>query len=54
MSDRLLRIVLPVVVLTLVILAALGAAVYGGIVLALFGRGWLKAFRARRAAPKLS
>ena len=41
-------------VFTLVILAALGAVVYGGIVLALFGRGWLKAFRARRAAPKLS
>jgi len=34
--------------LTLAIVGILGAAVYGGIVLALFGRGWLKAFRARR------
>jgi putative peptidoglycan lipid II flippase len=32
-------------VLTLGTLAALGAAVYGGIILALFGREWLKAFR---------
>jgi putative peptidoglycan lipid II flippase len=32
-------------VLTLASLAALGAAVYGGIVLALFGGEWLKAFR---------
>jgi putative peptidoglycan lipid II flippase len=41
-------------VLALMILAMLGAVVYGGIVFALFGRGWLKAFRARRGAPKLS
>jgi putative peptidoglycan lipid II flippase len=34
-------------ILTLVVLGAIGAAVYGGIVLALFGRDWLKAFRAR-------
>jgi hypothetical protein len=34
--------------LTLIALAAIGGAVYGGIVLALFGRDWLKAFRARR------
>jgi putative peptidoglycan lipid II flippase len=34
--------------LTLLIVGALGSAVYGGIVLALFGRDWLKAFRARR------
>jgi hypothetical protein len=33
--------------LTLVALAIIGGAVYGGIVLALFGRDWLKAFRAR-------
>ena len=32
-------------VLTLGSLAMLGAAVYGGIVLALFGGEWLKAFR---------
>jgi len=30
------------------VLAALGAVVYGGIVLVLFGSGWLAAFRARR------
>ena len=34
--------------LTLAIVGALGAIVYGGIVLALSGREWLKAFRARR------
>ena len=34
--------------LTLLIVGTLGSAVYGGIVLALFGRDWLKAFRARR------
>ncbi|MGN6573914.1 MAG: murein biosynthesis integral membrane protein MurJ, partial [Pseudolabrys sp.] len=34
--------------LTLAIVGTLGAAVYGGIVFALFGRDWLKAFRARR------
>jgi len=34
--------------LTLAILGTISAAVYGGIVLALFGPGWLKAFRARR------
>jgi putative peptidoglycan lipid II flippase len=33
--------------LTLLALAVLGGVVYGGIVLALFGRDWLKAFRAR-------
>jgi putative peptidoglycan lipid II flippase len=35
-------------VLTLVALAGLAAAVYGAIVLALFGGEWLKAFRRRR------
>jgi putative peptidoglycan lipid II flippase len=30
------------------VLAVLGAVVYGGIVLLLFGSGWLAAFRARR------
>ena len=34
--------------LTLLIVGALGSAAYFGIVLALFGRDWLKAFRARR------
>jgi hypothetical protein len=34
-------------VLRLAIQVMLGGAIYGGIVLALFGRGWLKAFRAR-------
>src|SRR6185369_8638075 len=29
-------------------LAAIGALVYGGVVLILFGRGWLAAFRSRR------
>ncbi len=32
----------------LALLAAIGAAVYGGIVLALFGARWLAAFRARQ------
>jgi putative peptidoglycan lipid II flippase len=32
----------------LAMLAAIGGAVYGGIVLVLFGRSWLEAFRARR------
>jgi putative peptidoglycan lipid II flippase len=32
----------------LAVLVAIGAAVYGGIVLALFGSRWLGAFRARR------
>jgi putative peptidoglycan lipid II flippase len=36
----------------LALLAALGAVVYGGFVLALFGRQWLEAFR-RPAAPPL-
>ena len=35
-------------VVTLALMAAIGGAVYGGIVLALFGPGWLAAFRARR------
>ena len=35
-------------VATLALLAAIGAVIYGGIVLILFGRGWLAAFRARR------
>ena len=34
--------------LTLTVVGTLGAVVYGGIVFALFGRDWLKAFRARR------
>jgi uncharacterized protein (DUF2062 family) len=34
--------------LMLVVLGAIGTAVYGGIILALFGRSWLKVFRARR------
>ena len=34
--------------LTLAILGSIATAVYGGIVLALFGSDWLKAFRARR------
>ena len=34
--------------LTLAVIGTLGAAVYGGIVFALFGRDWLNAFRARR------
>ena len=34
-------------VATLVVLIAIGGGLYGGIVLVLFGRGWLKAFRAR-------
>ncbi len=34
--------------LALAVLGLLGAAVYGGVILALFGRGWLKFFRARR------
>jgi putative peptidoglycan lipid II flippase len=32
---------------TLALLAAIGGAVYGGIVLALFGRQWLATFRSR-------
>jgi putative peptidoglycan lipid II flippase len=36
----------------LALLAAIGAVVYGGVVLALFGRQWLEAFR-RPAAPPL-
>jgi putative peptidoglycan lipid II flippase len=32
---------------TLAVLAAIGGAVYGGIVLAMFGRSWLAAFQAR-------
>ncbi len=39
-------------VVRLVLLVAIGAVVYGGVVLALFGRQWLKAFR-RPAAPPL-
>jgi putative peptidoglycan lipid II flippase len=35
-------------VATLAVLAALGGSLYGGVVLALFGRGWLAAFQARR------
>jgi putative peptidoglycan lipid II flippase len=35
-------------VVILALLAAIGGGVYGGIVLILFGRGWLAAFRARR------
>ncbi len=35
-------------VVILALLAAIGGGVYGGIVLILFGRGWLTAFRARR------
>ena len=35
-------------VATLALLAAIGGAVYGGIVLALFGARWLAAFRARQ------
>jgi len=35
-------------IVALLILAVIGTAVYGGIVLALFGRDWLKVFRARR------
>jgi putative peptidoglycan lipid II flippase len=34
-------------VATLALLAAIGGSLYGAIVLALFGRGWLAAFRAR-------
>ena len=34
-------------VATLALLAAIGGVIYGGIVLALFGRRWLAAFRAR-------
>ena len=34
-------------VATLAVLAFIGGCLYGGIVLALFGRSWLKAFRAR-------
>jgi putative peptidoglycan lipid II flippase len=34
-------------VATLAVLALIGGSLYGGIVLALFGRSWLKAFRAR-------
>ncbi len=34
-------------VATLALLIAIGGAVYGGIVLALFGRGWIAAFRTR-------
>ncbi len=34
--------------IALIILATIGAAVYGGIILILFGRGWLTAFRARQ------
>jgi putative peptidoglycan lipid II flippase len=33
---------------TLAVLAAIGAAVYGAIVLALFGRQWLAVLRARK------
>jgi len=36
--------------ITLAVLAAIGGVVYGGIILALFGRSWLKVFRARRRA----
>ncbi|MGB7257523.1 MAG: murein biosynthesis integral membrane protein MurJ [Pseudolabrys sp.] len=32
----------------LIVLAAIGGSVYGAIVLGFFGRGWLRAFRARR------
>jgi len=35
-------------VATLAVLALIGAIVYGGIVLALFGRGWLAMLRARK------
>jgi len=35
-------------VATLAVLVALGGSLYGGVVLALFGRGWLAAFQARR------
>jgi putative peptidoglycan lipid II flippase len=35
-------------VVILALLVAIGGAVYGGVVLILFGRGWLAAFRARR------
>jgi len=35
-------------VLALAALVVIGGVVYGGIVLALFGPDWLKAFRARR------
>jgi putative peptidoglycan lipid II flippase len=34
-------------VATLALLAAIGAGVYGGIILAMFGKRWLAAFRAR-------
>ena len=34
-------------VAALAMLAAIGGAIYGGIVLALFGRRWLAAFQAR-------
>src|SRR6185436_5575976 len=36
---------------SLVLLAAIGAAVYFGIVFALFGRQWLNALKRRRAGP---
>jgi putative peptidoglycan lipid II flippase len=32
---------------TLAVLAAIGGMFYAGVVLAIFGRGWLAAFRAR-------
>jgi len=35
--------------LTLAVIGTLGAAVYGAVVFVLFGRDWLKAFRARRS-----
>jgi len=40
--------------LALALLAAVGAAVYGGVVLALFGRQWLARLRRRRAAARRS
>jgi putative peptidoglycan lipid II flippase len=39
---------------TLALLAVIGAVVYGGIVLALFGKEWLATFRRRRAPSKAS
>ncbi len=42
------------IVATLGVLAVIGGVVYGGIVLALFGRGWLAAFRGRSHALKPS
>jgi uncharacterized integral membrane protein len=38
---------------TLAVLAVIGAAVYGGLVLALFGKAWLARLRRRKSlAPK--